>query len=47
MLAIVHPIVTQHTEESAFLWILRNNAIRAPHYALKDLAKSDNRIDAA
>lgn len=46
MVAIVHPIVTQHAEESAFLWVLRNNAICASHYALKDLAKSDNRIDA-
>jgi hypothetical protein len=46
MAAIVHPIITQHSEESAFLWVLRNNAIYSPHYALKDLAKLDTRIDA-
>jgi uncharacterized protein (TIGR02270 family) len=46
MAAIVHRIITQHTEESAFLWVLRNNAIYSPHYALKDLAKLDTRIDA-
>ena len=32
-------IVSQHVEEAAFLWLLRSNAIRRPHYALKDLAK--------
>lgn len=46
MPAIVRSVVPQHAEESAFLWILRNNAIRAPHYAMKDLVNSDARIDA-
>ncbi len=43
---IVSSIVSQHTEEAAFLWMLRSNAIRQPHYALKDLAKLDDRVEA-
>lgn len=43
--AIPH-IAEQHTEEAAFLWILRSYAVHAPHYRLKDLAKLDNRIEA-
>ena len=43
---IIAEIVTQHAEEAAFLWLLRSNAIRQPHYALKDLAKLDDRVEA-
>jgi hypothetical protein len=39
-------IVSQHAEEAAFLWLLRSKAIRAPHYALNDLAKLDDRVEA-
>lgn len=39
-------IITQHAEEAAFLWILRNNAVHSPHYSLSDLARLDARIDA-
>ncbi len=39
-------IVTQHAEEAAFLWILRDAAVRAPHYDLKDLAHLDGRVEA-
>ncbi len=39
-------VLEQHAEESAFLWILRDGATRAPHYNLKDLAKLDNRLEA-
>ncbi|SJM93093.1 TIGR02270 family protein [Crenothrix polyspora] len=46
----IHPviphIIDQHAEEAAFLWLLRNRAIHAPHYSLKDLAKLDNRVEA-
>ncbi|CBK41725.1 conserved protein of unknown function [Nitrospira defluvii] len=43
---IIAAIVTQHAEEAAFLWLLRSNATRQPHYALKDLAKLDGRVEA-
>lgn len=43
---ILTEIVSQHAEEAAFLWLLRSNAIRQPHYALKDIAKLDDRVEA-
>ena len=36
-------ILSQHAEEAAFLWLLRDAATRQPHYRLADLAKHDNR----
>jgi uncharacterized protein (TIGR02270 family) len=39
-------IVEQHAEEAAFLWVLRNEATRAPNYDLASLAELDERIDA-
>jgi hypothetical protein len=38
--------VSLPAEEAAFLWLLRSNAIRQPHCALKDLAKLDDRFEA-
>jgi uncharacterized protein (TIGR02270 family) len=43
---VIPHIIDQHAEEAAFLWLLRHNAIYAPHYNLKDLAKLDNRVEA-
>ena len=43
---IIPEIVSQHFEESSFLWFLRNLAVLAPHYSLKDLAKLDSRVEA-
>ena len=43
---VISSIVSQHAEEAAFLWLLRSNAIHAPHYSLIDLAKLDGRVDA-
>jgi len=43
---IIEPIVTQHAEETAFLWLVRDRATRAPHYSLKELAKHDERVEA-
>jgi uncharacterized protein (TIGR02270 family) len=43
---VIEHIVQQHVEEAAFLWLLRDNAVRAPHYNLKDLAKLDDRVEA-
>jgi len=45
-LSVIPHIIDQHAEEAAFLWQLRNNAINAPHYDLKDLVKLDNRVAA-
>lgn len=43
---MIATIISQHAEEAAFLWLIRNNAVHAPHYSLKDLAKLDGRIEA-
>jgi uncharacterized protein (TIGR02270 family) len=43
---IIESIVSEHAEEAAFLWLLRNAAIAAPHYSLKDLAELDDRVEA-
>jgi hypothetical protein len=45
-LSIIPHIISQHAEEAAFLWLLRDRAVHAPHYSLKDLAKLDDRIEA-
>jgi hypothetical protein len=34
---IITEIVDQHAEEAAFLWLLRDAAVSAPHYLLADL----------
>jgi uncharacterized protein (TIGR02270 family) len=39
-------VLEQHAEEAAFLWILRDGAVHAPHYKKKDLAKLDLRLEA-
>jgi len=43
---IIKPIIEQHAEEAACLWLQRNNAIHDPHYSLKDLAHLDDRLEA-
>ena len=43
---IIEAVVGQHAEEAAFLWLLRDAAVSAPHYDLADLAKLDGRVDA-
>jgi uncharacterized protein (TIGR02270 family) len=43
---VIPHIIDQHAEEAAFLWLLRNRAVHAPHYNLKDLTKLDNRVEA-
>ena len=39
-------VVEQHAEEAAFLWLLRDDAVRAPNYNLQDLADLDERVEA-
>lgn len=43
---IIVRAVEQHAEEAAFLWLLRDGAVGAPHYKLWELAKLDNRVEA-
>lgn len=40
------PILSQHAEEAAFLWVLRRLAVGRPDYDLEDLAKLDGRLAA-
>ncbi|WP_339137049.1 MAG: hypothetical protein WGN25_03685 [Candidatus Electrothrix sp. GW3-4] len=42
----IEDIITQHAEDAAFLWLLRDSAVYEPHYDLKDLAELDNRVEA-
>ena len=43
---VIEDIIIQHAEDAAFLWLLRDTAVNAPHYTLKDLARLDNRVEA-
>jgi uncharacterized protein (TIGR02270 family) len=43
---IIHEIISQHFEEASFLWLLRDGAVLAPHYSLKDLAELEGRVEA-
>src|SRR4030067_2119036 len=43
---IIPDIIPQHAEETAFLWLLRERAVYAPHNTLKDLVKLDDRVEA-
>jgi hypothetical protein len=33
--SVIPHIIDQYAEEAAFLWLLRNNAVNAPHYGLR------------
>lgn len=39
-------IVEQHAEETAFLWLLRNNAVKEAHYNLMYLQRLEDRLEA-
>jgi uncharacterized protein (TIGR02270 family) len=43
---IIPHVVSQHAEEAAFLWLLRDQAVSAPHYKLRHLARLDDRVEA-
>jgi uncharacterized protein (TIGR02270 family) len=42
----IRGVVAMHAEEAAFLWMLRDAAVRAPHYKLKDLLRLEERLQA-
>ncbi|HCE7955129.1 TPA: TIGR02270 family protein [Pseudomonas aeruginosa] len=46
MESVVSDMVALHAEEAAFLALLRDYAVRAPHYDLEELAELDQRIEA-
>jgi len=39
-------VIAVHAEDAAFLWLLRDQAVDAPHYSLQDLADLDERVEA-
>jgi hypothetical protein len=43
---VIPVVIEQHAEEAAFHWLLRDAAVRTPHYSLDSLAKLDNRLEA-
>ena len=43
---VITDIISQHAEEASFLWLLRDSAVRDPHYSLKDLTELDERVEA-
>lgn len=43
---VIPVIIDRHAEDAAFLWLLRDAAVRAPNYSLDDLAELDNRLEA-
>ncbi len=45
-MSAVHPIIAQHAEDTALLWLRRQEAIHAPHFRLRHLARLDERLAA-
>jgi uncharacterized protein (TIGR02270 family) len=39
-------VLSQHAEEAAFLWLLRDAAVGTPHHDLSSLARLDQRVEA-
>jgi uncharacterized protein (TIGR02270 family) len=39
-------VIDQHAEEAAFLWTQRDHAVESPAYALRHLARLDERVEA-
>ncbi|MGE5681267.1 MAG: TIGR02270 family protein [Bacillota bacterium] len=43
---VIPDIIFRHATEAAFLWLLRDMAVKQPHYSLKDLTRLDDRLEA-
>jgi uncharacterized protein (TIGR02270 family) len=43
-MTIIPLVLEQHVEETAFLWLLRDIGVRAPHYKRWELARRDDRL---
>lgn len=44
MARVIPAVIEQHRDEAGFLWILRSQAVVAPHYHLNDLIDLDERL---
>jgi uncharacterized protein (TIGR02270 family) len=44
--AVIPVIISQHAEEAAFLWLLRDAAVQHSDYTLDDLVNLDERVEA-
>jgi uncharacterized protein (TIGR02270 family) len=44
--SIIKPILEQHIEEAAFLWLQRDAAVWRPHYSIRDVSHLDDRVEA-
>lgn len=42
---MIPAVLSQHAEEAAFLWLLRDAAVEEPHYSLRDLSDLDDRVE--
>jgi uncharacterized protein (TIGR02270 family) len=43
---VIPAVLSRHAEEAAFLWLLRDRAVRQPQYTLRQLAELDERVEA-
>jgi uncharacterized protein (TIGR02270 family) len=43
--AIVAPVVSQHADDAAMYWLLRDGAVHAPHFSLRRLGILESRLD--
>jgi uncharacterized protein (TIGR02270 family) len=43
---VIPEVVEQHVEQAAFLWQLRDGAVRSPQYTLRMIEELDDRLDA-
>jgi uncharacterized protein (TIGR02270 family) len=43
---VLSGVLNQHAEDAAFLWLLRDRALAAPQFNLRDLAGLDGRVEA-
>jgi len=42
---VARNIVEQHSQKAAYLWLLRESNLTAPHYSLQDIADHEERIE--
>jgi uncharacterized protein (TIGR02270 family) len=45
-MTIISSVVERHAEEAGMLWLIRDQAVTAPHYTLSHLRTLDNRVEA-
>jgi uncharacterized protein (TIGR02270 family) len=45
-MTVLPAVLSQHAEDAAFNWVLRDLAVHEAHYSLRDLADLDDRVEA-